>query len=396
MVNKNNERKLPKVVCDLVYLLACAVHSRKPDLSIASEMDFEALYQFSKFHSLTAMTYMAIDYPDILALAEPSVISAWKEEKDRAIRKNMLFDAERKLILADLEAAGIWYMPMKGAILQKYYPKYGMRQMGDNDIYFDKSREKDVKKIMKSHGYKTVKSTVKCNHIEFEKDPMYLFEMHTGMVGASTTEFIDYYDKIKSKMIKDDVSDYGYHLSPEDFYIYMVVHEFKHHQTGGTGLRSLVDKYIFVSQNGDCLNWNYVFGEISKLGIVDFERQTRELAMKFFKEALPISELNLSYDEKACLMGYANSGTYGTMQKIVSQGIDDLQCDKGKITFSDRVRYMWSRIYPGREWLKVVSPVCAKHKILLPFFLIKRMFLSVVINGGRVITEMKILFGRQK
>lgn len=393
MVNKNNERKLPKAVCDLVYLLACAVHSCKPDLRIVSEMDFEALYQFSKFHSLTSMTYMAIDYPDILALAEPSVITAWKEEKDRAIRKNMLFDAERKLILADLEAAGIWYMPMKGAILQKYYPKYGMRQMGDNDILYDKSRQKDLVKIMKKNGY-DIEMVGKSNHDVFLKKPLYNFEMHTALFDANSKKFKEYYLDVKNRMIKDITNSYGYYFKNEDFYIYILAHEYKHYINSGTGLRALIDNYIFIHKNADALNWEYIEQETKKLSIDQFELKIRHLSDKLFDtvEVFP----DLTDEERKMLLELSGSGTYGTLQKKVSRRLNKVQKKDGSPTVLDKLKYLRSRIIPDMEWLKANAPVCAKYRVLIPFFLIYRAFKGILFNRKVLMNEVKILFNNRK
>lgn len=41
---------------------------------------------------------------------------------------------------------------------------------------------------------------------------------------------------------------YEKHFSREDFYIYLVAHEYKHYFLGGTSLRSLADTYIYLKK----------------------------------------------------------------------------------------------------------------------------------------------------
>lgn len=86
-----------------------------------------------------------------------------------------------------------------------------------------------------------------------------------------------YFKDIKERLIPDENSDHVYHFRNEDFYLFMLAHEYKHF-TGGTGVRSLVDTYIFLRRFSKSLDWDYLGEELEKLGITDFERSNRELA----------------------------------------------------------------------------------------------------------------------
>ena len=126
-----------------------------------------------------------------------------EKAKERAIRKTMLLDAERGQILAELERLGIWYMPLKGSILKDYYPRYGMRQMGDNDILYDTDRQEDVVILMKERGY-TVKCIDKNNQDDFLKLPVYNFEMHSVLCAKkSNAAWYAYYRGIKDRLLRD-------------------------------------------------------------------------------------------------------------------------------------------------------------------------------------------------
>ena len=58
---------------------------------------------------------------------------------------------------------------------------------------------------------------------------------------------------MKSRLIKDAGNNYGYHFSPEDFYMYMTAHEYKHYSSEGTLLRSLFD--IFLKGTDKVRQW---------------------------------------------------------------------------------------------------------------------------------------------
>lgn len=46
--------------------------------------------------------------------------------------------------------------------------------------------------------------------------------------------------------------------------IYMIAHEYKHFSKGGTGLRSLLDTYVFLRHCDETLDKEYVESELKK------------------------------------------------------------------------------------------------------------------------------------
>ncbi len=104
-----------------------------------------------------------------------------------------------------------------------------MRQMSDHDILFDAAHAEEVKAIMEGLGY-TSKYFGSSNHDCYYKEPVYNFEMHRALFGRRhEVKLQDYYRNVKDRLIQDAGKNYGYHFSPEDFYIFMVAHEYKHY-----------------------------------------------------------------------------------------------------------------------------------------------------------------------
>ena len=67
---------------------------------------------------------------------------------------------------------------------------------------------------------------------------------------ANTSPYYEYFEKAWDRVIKDEENDYGYHMNHEDFYIYLVVHFYKHYEVGGSGIRSITDLYVFLKKFG--------------------------------------------------------------------------------------------------------------------------------------------------
>lgn len=154
-----------------IYLMACSLQGTKPEEALLANIDMEALLRLAKAHSVSAMVCMALEQTDAFQHAAETTRLKWLDCKNKAVRKNMLLDAERHQLEKEFAEHGIWYMPLKGSILKDWYPKFGMREMADNDILFDASKRKEVKAIFQGRGY-TVKEYDKSNHDAYEKPPI--------------------------------------------------------------------------------------------------------------------------------------------------------------------------------------------------------------------------------
>lgn len=363
---------------DLIYLCSCGANGIKPDEEKVGEMDLEQLYKTAKFHSLTAISAMALESAGVKD-------QKFCQAKEKSIRKNMLLDIEREKLCAYLEKNRIWYMPLKGSILKDFYPGYGMRQMADQDILFDSHGRAFVKEYFESNHYDVI-SYDKNNHDVYEKPPVLNFEMHTSLFYKAHDErWQEYYKNIKTRLIKDDDNNYGYHFSDEDFYVYITTHEYKHYSGSGTGLRSLLDCYVYLQNKSDSLDWNYIETECGKLGISDFEKQSRELAVKTFATS---ANTELSEIDRQMLEYYLMSGTYGTLERAVRVRRKKYADKTGK---TSNLSYVMSRLFPGREWYEAYEPFYNRHPYFKPFFVVYRLFRGVFFRRKVISSELKVM-----
>lgn len=347
---------------DVAYLAACAVNGETPDVQRIAGMDLNALYRAADRHLLTGITAMALERAGVQD-------AAFTQAKGKAIRKVAAFDVERAAVLAKLEEAGIWYAPLKGCVLKELYPKIGMRQMADNDILYDASRTQEVRVIMETLGFSTDSAFGHSNHDHYFKPPVCNFEMHRSLFGAGHNErLVEYYRDVKIRLFSNEGSRCGYHFSDEDCYIYITAHEYKHYSGGGTGLRSLLDTYVYLKEKSDAMDWNYIGIELDKLALQDFEERNRSLALRLF------SGEALTEQEQDMLDYVMSSGTYGTVQNRVK---NKNAAYGGRF---GRLRYMLSRfLVPLRrsnenyDAYAAAYPLFYRHKLLLPLLPLYRL-----------------------
>ena len=361
---------------NLIYLLSCAVNGITPDTARVQTMDLEQLYRLSKAHTLRAAVYIALRSAGVQD-------SNFHQAYNKAVRKNVMLDVERTAILAEFEKRGIWYMPLKGSIQKELYPENGMREMADNDILYDSKKQSEIKEVMLGMGY-SAESVGRSHHDVYMKPPVLNFELHT-LLFDNASDFYGYYQDTKRLMIPDESSKYGYHLSDEDFYVYMLAHEYKHYSTGGTGLRSLLDRYVFLQNKGDSLDWAYIRKQTEQLRLTDFEREQGELAEKVFSSA---TFPELTEREQELLDYYLTSSTYGTITRTGENMVRKIYSQNKS---RSKIGYIWRRIIPDKKHMKANFPFFYKHKLLLPIGYIWRIIRAPFIRKERIKAEMKAL-----
>ena len=383
------------LVEQMVYLIACALHDVTPDKGALEGLDLASLYSLANTQSLAAMICMALETTDIFESAAPEIVKRWKDAKDKVIRKNILLDAERAQILREMDKAGIWYLPLKGIVLQELYPKFGMRQMADNDILYDAAFRTQLKKFMLGRGYEAAslpENIAKHAHDAYEKPPIYNFEMHTALFGLSyNPAWTDYYADVKKRLVSDSTENHAFHFTDEDFYIYVSTHACKHYQEMGNGLRMLVDAYVLNWKKGSTWDWEYIHSELKELGIANFEEQIRLLAEKLFGSARPFSLTELSKPELEMLFYCIGSGTFGTIQNRVNNEMKKLHPVEKPITKRVKLRYYLYRLFPGREWCRAHYPFFYRHPLLLPFLWIYRIVHDVWIERKNILNEIRTI-----
>lgn len=354
---------------DMLYLSACAVNEITPDSEYIAHMDLEKLFQMCRYHSMTAIVCTALERAGIYD-------KKFMEEKAKAIRKIMLLDAEREQICGFLEQNHIWHMPLKGVILKEMYSEIGMRQMSDNDILFDPSYREIVTDFMQKRGYH-LKGDNGAHCDEWLKEPVYNFEMHLNLFVKNREVFYQYYKNVKERLIRVDGKKYAYRFSDEDFYIYMTAHAYKHYNIGGTGLRSLLDYYVYLKKKESQLDWNYIEKELEKLEISEFEREIRATAKKAF---IPDSKLTEKEREMVEFMLF--SGTYGNVSNSIKSHAKLLDADS-------KNKYIFRRIFPNMEFYKKYFPTAARYPVLIPFVWVYRLIRAVFKRRDKYVKEIR-------
>ena len=355
---------------DVVYLASCAVNKRVPDKSRIEKMNLSEVLALAKRHLIAATVSVALESAGYKSPETTSAVAL-------ALRRTILYDLALKSVGKELTERGIWRMPLKGAVVKEYYPKYGMREFGDYDVLIDPSRAADVKEVMENLGFTTIHFN-RSNHDVYRKEPSLTFEMHTALFSVlHGKEICDYYQNVEERLIGDGCDR---RFTPEDFYLYLVAHEYKHYLTVGSGLRFLLDVYVFL-KNVE-LDADYLRTEAQKLGVEDFEKENRDLAFRLFdgEKLTNADDKNIEYR--------LESGAIGTKLHLVENKIR--QNGQGKFQYMlNRFFVPFNKKKPSYAAYAKAYPLFYKYRILLPFLPFYRVFKSIW--SGRFRPEAKAL-----
>ena len=346
----------------VIYLCSCALNNKTPDPALVKEMDLDAVYTFAERHMISAIVAMALESAGFKDKRSENAIG-------KAIRKAIIFQNALQEISARMEKAQINFVPLKGSVLKEYYPKFGMREMSDIDILIDADRAEEVKQIMEELRFTTFHFGG-AGHDVYHKEPVLNVEIHKNLAAS-----------FHENLSKEYYQDYRVSaFSPEDFYIFLIAHEYKHYSGSGTGLRSLMDTYVYTKSV--LLDSTYISGEMEKLGLAEFEQSNRQLSKKLFES------VDLTEEEREQLDYILSSGTYGTIHHRVDNTIRKNNWSK--------LDYMASRFFvPIKKSDKRYDafanqyPLFYKHKILLPILPFYRTIRAM--KAGRFKSEAKAL-----
>ncbi len=375
---------------DLIYLCGCGVNGISPARDRIERMDLESVHSLSRSLSLSALAYTAAESAYDGNLPDTDLFKEWEREKDFSVYRNFLFEIEKEKVTSFLTENKAWHAPLKGIIIEKLYPEAGMREMCDADILYDDSFCESLHTWFLERGYES-KVYKKGNVDSYLKKPVYNFEMHRSLFAPPhDKKWIDYYGNIKDRLIPDPSDPFDLHFSDDDFYIYLTTHIYKHFRNGGTGLRSLLDFYVFLNSKRDNLDPAYISSEFKKLGIENFAERSASCAEKIFSDPENFSASELSEEEKEFVEYFLFSGTYGTKENSIRNKVRSIAPDEKDPSVETKLKYIWRRLFPDPEVMDIYYPFF-EHKWQYPIGYTYRAVYRVFTKWKNITAELRLV-----
>ena len=361
-------KQLPLTIRYLLALTKAALRQTEPP-ACPDGISFADIYKLAALHGIAGLVWYAVrNQPDLPAETMAQFAKAHKV----AVVSEAVQEAEVTLLLQYLEQIGCRYMTLKGWDLRKLYPKADMRLSADTDILFDPAESERVRAWMERNGYALTESDEQVE--AYHKPPFVTVEMHRALVGPSNGLYHRYLQPVWDRA-RPTEGTCRYRMTPEDEYIYLLIHLTKHLWEGGIGIRAFADLYLYRDRYAGQMDASYLAVELAKVGLYDFEQTVRRLLAVWFDGAPCDATV---YDLTRLVVG---SGAYGTVSHVTVA-----RSEKKK---QSRLRYVLSRVFPGFSYMKRVYGWVGRMPFLLPAAWVARIFTIVFFRHSRMRTEIR-------
>lgn len=336
------------------YLLRNEFKGEKlPDDFQLTEEEIIRLYRLSKRHDLAHLIGDALFRLELLSAGK--VTDAFKQQISMAVSRYEQQKAEFERIRNIFNDAEIKFIPMKGAVIKKMYPEPWMRTSCDIDILVHEDDVDRATEVLNDNGFDTGEKKGS-RHISFYYGNFHL-ELHfhicenNKQVNELLTNVWDY---------TEQVSEYEFKEKAEFFVLYHIVHMARHFLSGGCGVRPFIDLWILKQKN--FYQEENLLPLLEKCNLLTFYQSVCRLTDVWMNGA--------EHDDVTLRMAkyILEGGVYGS---VTNANMVGAAASKGKVKYLLKIAFL-----PYRS-MCVIYPSLKKHKILLPFFYIHRIFVKL-------------------
>lgn len=319
------------------------------------EEEGKELFALSKKHDLAHALANALINNGLLGVESPIYRHYAKEQMLSLFRyENQTHELEK--IRSVLTENDVPFIPLKGAVIRKYYKDPSLRTGCDIDVLV---KREDLKKATK----------LLCDKLQYNLDKREYYHdvtLHstsdvTVELHFSIQEGINSMDKVLERVweyafpLKDGGAEYA--LTNEFLTFHVIAHMAYHFVSGGCGIKPFID--LLVLKNNLEVSQSELDELLKSAELIQFYQSAQTVANAWFCGENK-TEL-VEQVEEFLLKG----GVYGTKDNGIAV---KRAKEKGK------AKYFWGRIFLPYDSLKTVFPVLKKHKWLFPFCQVARWF----------------------
>lgn len=340
----------------------------------------EELFSLALKHNVSNMCLYGIEKQS--GILGEELLLKWKQKRNSVIAQSIVQLAERDKILREFADNKVRCLPLKGCLLKEMYPKIDYREMADLDILIDRSSADTAEVIMKKLGYSCERRDL-AKDDKYRKDPFMHIELHfelyedylSDRIGIRERDFL----KNPWNYALETDTPFLFRFSWDYFYVFLIVHLFKHYSTSGVGIRQFLDLWV-INQKVN-LNHKMINDILDRMNLLSFCKKAEALTNAWMTGA----ELD---EELIQIQEYIfESGSYGFFSNSIKNEIERTK-DNGNI---NAWKYLAKRLFPPLEKMKLYYPILKKYKYLLPFVWIYRLFYKFITNYRKAISEIRIL-----
>lgn len=345
----------------VIRLVSAVINGTQPEEKDES-LEWKSIIEFSKKQSVLNIISYACE-----KLRNKPDAEMMKFLKEFRMQK-IIVEAQQEIEACDamdkLEEMQAKHMPLKGYIIKNLYPSPDMRTMGDLDLLIEEERCEEIVAAFVAEGFTSCAEGDL--HSNVERGNAYI-EFHRSMVNEKHETLSKYFGNGFGRAKLSQGYSYRYELSHEDLYIFLIAHIAKHYRYGGTGIRSLLDLYIYRKAYPD-MDCKYIDTELEKINLLVFGKKLEKISDDWYSGGF-----SGEYDTVSSYI--VSGGVYGDENApLLNEFINDAQ---GSIKVT-KIKNWFTTVFPDKELMTTRYPVLKKCIILLPLFWVVRFFDTLI------------------
>jgi hypothetical protein len=373
-------------VRNLAQLAVLALAGRKTEGRLA---DGERIYRIARENGLSGLVFPALGDDCLDADVRGMFRTDWLRYQAKDVAQKAAIE-EIERVLTD---AGIDRLYLKGTVLKDCYPASYMRSMGDIDILF---RPEDVDRVhailVKDLGYKAFGDSAA--HDILGKDRDVMVEAHRSIDVESGEErwriFADPWRHAR------EVENRRFAFEPEYFLLHLLRHLHKHLLSSGIGLRSVLDIGLYCSKYEQKMDTEILRDYLRSANLETFFGHVLVLCRKLFEFDGMDGFHQTGSDEETFvdeMVSYiALSGVHGKAEGANPQAVGLAKHAMNSEKTGKGMRgYLLHTLFPSRELLMYRYRYLQKHRWLLPWAWISRIFFKLTKDRKRTQRQLENL-----
>ncbi len=275
-------------------------------------------------------------------------------------------------LYAAFEAAGVDYLPLKGAVLKPLYPQPELRPMGDADILIRLDQYAAIRPILEDLGF--AYQTESGHEIKWDH-PALRLELHKCLFAPAEADFYAVFGTGWSRAVPE--GGHRYALAPEDHYLYLFAHMTKHYRSSGIGARHILDLWVCCQANPG-MNWDYVDHVLAQLDLLTFHQNIGNLLSHWFYAA-PASE------KTRYIAGYVLSGgSWGSLSTRFAS--------EQARTSTPKPWALLRAVFPTAEKMAPDFPILYRYPRIYPLLWLPRILVGILTRPREIGRKFRILF----
>lgn len=353
---------------DTTDLLFCLIRSELKGTEIHNEIkDSISMDTLSELYSLSSKHDIAHILGESLSKAGllngDKVSEDFKKAMLEAFYRYSRSGYELNRICEALNNAKIPFIPLKGAVIQKYYPEPRFRTSCDIDVLVHREDlERAVSVLVNECKYVADKKKHYHDISLYSQSGVHL-ELHFNI-----KEDIEAMDRVLDTVWQYSTisheMDYKYEMTNEFLLFHIIAHLSYHFVTGGCGIRPVID--LWLLENSLSIDKSILNKLLSEANLSRFYEKIKNLSA-IWLDGDSYTDIARKMEEYIFL-----GGVYGSLQNKV---LVQQQKKNGKFA------YIIHRIFLPYRQLKFFYPIIIKHPWLTPAAQVHR-WLRILFGGS--------------